>query len=342
MQMTLGQLAEHVKAELCGDPDIIIHGAATLKNAKQGEITFLANRKYHNQLKATKASAVILAKQTETPAAQLIADDPYYAFTQIIVLLHGHRKHKFTGISPKASIDETANIGKDCDISDFVTVSQNAKIGNRTTVYPGVFIGPGTKIGDDCIIYPNVTIYDNCQIGNNVIIQANAAIANDGFGFATHNGIHHKIPHIGSVVIEDDVEIGASCVIERGTLDNTIIGKGSKVWDLVAIGHGTKIGPYCLIVPQAGIAGSTTLGHHCVVGGQVGITGHINIGNQVMIAAQAGVINDIEDGKAVLGGPAVEASKAKRAYALIEYLPDIRKKVIKVEKRVTKLEQNER
>ena len=335
---TLAELAEHVGGKVSGDPEIIIKSASTLERASQGDISFLANRKYANQLKTTKASAVIVGKETETSSALLIADDPYYALMQIVVLLHGHRKHKKTGISSKSSIAKTAVLGNDCQIHDFATIDDNAKIGDRCILYPGAFVGTETEIGDDCIIYPNAVIYDRCKIGNRVIIQANATIGEDGFGFATHQGKHHKIPHIGSVIIEDDAEIGSGCGIERGTLDDTIIGQGSKIGDLVVIGHGTKVGPYCLLVAQVGIAGSTKLGHHCVIGGQAAIAGHINIGNQVMIAARAGVINNIEDKKVVLGAPAIDASQGKRAYSMIQYLPEMRKSIRKIEKQLANKE----
>ncbi|MHC4395407.1 MAG: UDP-3-O-(3-hydroxymyristoyl)glucosamine N-acyltransferase [Planctomycetota bacterium] len=338
---TLGELAEHVGGKVCGDAGIIIKSASTLKQAGPGDISFLSNHKYVNLLQTTKAGAVVVGKETEASAALLIADDPYYAFRQIVVLLYGHREHKKAGISSKASIAKTAVLGKDCHIDDFVTVSDNVKIGDRCVFYPGVFVGSETEIGDDCILYSNVVVYDNCRLGNKVIIQANATIGEDGYGFATHEGEHHKIPHIGTTIIEDDVEIGAGCGIERGTLDETIIGKGSKLGDLVAIGHGTKVGPYSLLVAQVGIAGSTTLGHHCVVGGQAGIVGHINIGNMVKIGAQSGVINDVPDGKVIFGAPAIDANKAKRAYSLIESLPQIRQSIRRLEKRLEELEKSD-
>ena len=337
---TLGQLAEYVGGKVDGDADIVIKSAATLDSAGPGDISFLTNRKYVNQLKTTKASAVIIKEETETTAALLIADDPYYALRQILVLLHGHRRHKKTGVSTKASIAKTAALGEDCNIYDFVTISDNVKIGDRCVLYPGVFVGTETEIGDDCILYPNAVIFDHCVIGNRAIIQANATVGEDGFGFATHKGQHHKIPHIGRVIIADDVEIGANCGIERGTLDDTIIGKGTKIGDQVAIGHGTKIGPHCLFVAQVGISGSTTLGHHCVVGGQAGIVGHINIGDGVMIAAQAGVANNVESGKALFGTPAIDANKAKRAYVMIAKLPEMRKAIRDIEKQLKNSKEN--
>lgn len=332
---TLGELAEYVGGRVYGDPNVRIKSASTLGRAQEGDISFLANAKYERQLRTTKASAVIVGEQTpEASVPLLVADDPYYAFMQIMVLLHGHRKHKKVGISPKASISDSAKIGADCNIHDFVVVADDARIGDGCILYPGAYVGQGVQIGNDCIIYPNVTIYDGCQLGNRVIINANTTIGEDGFGYASHNGIHHKIPQTGTVIIEDDVEIGTCCGIERGTLGDTVIGQGSKLGDLVTVGHGTKIGPHCLLVAQVGIAGSTTLGHHCVVGGQVGIVGHINIGNNVTIAAQAGVINNIPDGKVVLGAPAIEANQGKRAYSMIQYLPEIRQTVRNLQNQV--------
>jgi UDP-3-O-[3-hydroxymyristoyl] glucosamine N-acyltransferase len=338
MQKTLGELAEYVGGRVCGNPDVVIRSASTLGRAGEGEISFLANSKYEKNLLTTKASAVIVSRETASTAVPLlVAEDPYYAFMQIMVLLHGHRKHKKVGISPRASISDSAKIGVDCHIHDFVVVDDDAKVGNGCIIYPHVYIGRGVQVGNDSILYPNVTIYDECKIGNRVIINANSTIGDDGFGYASHNGVHHKIPQIGIVVIEDDVEVGACCAIERGTLGDTVIGQGSKLGDLITIGHGTKIGPYCLLVAQVGIAGSTTLGHHCVVGGQVGIVGHLNIGNNVTIAAQAGVINDVGDNQIVLGSPAIEANQGKRAYSMIQYLPEMRQSIRNLQNRIEQL-----
>jgi len=254
-----------------------------------------------------------------------------------MVLLHGHRKHKKVGVSPRASISDSAKIGADCHIHDFVTIADEAKIGDGCVIYPSAYVGRGVQIGNDSIIYPNVTIYDGCVMGNRVIINANSNIGEDGFGYASYKGIHHKIPQIGGVIIEDDVEIGACCGIERGTLGDTVIGQGSKLGDLVTIGHGAKIGPHCLLVAQVGVAGSTTLGHHCIVGGQAGIAGHTNIGNNVTIAAQAGVVNNIPDSQVVVGAPAVEAGQGKRAYSMIQYLPDMRQNIRNLQKQIKKI-----
>lgn len=334
MEKTLAQLAEHVGGQVKGNAGITITSVATLENATETDISFLTNPKYSKALQTTKAGAVIVGRAVEAPVSLLIAEDPYYAFSQVVVLLHGHRQHKNSGLSKKANIAQTAKIGKNCHIHDFVTISDNAVIGDSAIIYPGVFVGPDVSIGKNCILYPNAVVYDGCKLGDNVIINANATIGKDGYGYATHEGKHYKIPQIGIVVIGDDVEIGSNCCIQRGTIEDTVIGTGCKIGDLTNIGHGAKIGNHCLLVGQVGVAGSTTIGNHCVIGGQVGIVGHIKIGNCVSIGAQAGVINDIPDGKNVVGAPAFDAIKAKRAYGMIESLPEIGKAIRRIEKQL--------
>lgn len=338
MERTLDEIAKHVGGRVHGDPTVRIGAVATLERARAGEISFLVNRKYDRLLETTRASAVIVGKPVESASVNLlVADDPYYALMQVMVLLHGHRQHEPVGISPRASVAESAEIGPGCHIHDFATVADGAKLGAGTIIYPCAFVGTNVQIGDGCIIYPNVTIYEGSRIGDRVIINANSTIGVDGFGYATHAGRHYKIPQIGRVVIEDDVEIGSSCGIERGTLDDTVIGQGSKLGDMITIGHGTKVGPHCLLVAQIGIAGSTTLGHHCTVGGQVGIVGHIRIGNNVTIGAQAGVVNNIPDGETVMGAPAIDAGQARRAYTMLQFLPDMRQDIRNLQSRLRKI-----
>lgn len=323
---------------MCGDGNVVIRSAATLEQAQNGDITFLANRKYERLVQTTKAGAVIAAEELPDAAIPvLVADDPYYAFTQILVLLYGHRRHKQTGISPQAAIAETAIIGKGCHIHGFATIADRVKLGENCIIYPGAYVAEDVEIGAGCILYPNVVIYERCRIGSRVTIHANTTIGADGFGYATHEGTHHKIPQVGVVIVEDDVEIGSCCAIERGTVSDTVISQGSKLGDLVTIGHGTRIGAHCLLVAQVGIAGSTTLGHHCVVGGQVGIVGHITIGNNVTIGAQAGVINDVPDGETVMGAPAIDAGQARRAYTVLQYLPQMRQDIRALQSRLKKI-----
>ncbi|MBW2476482.1 MAG: UDP-3-O-(3-hydroxymyristoyl)glucosamine N-acyltransferase [Deltaproteobacteria bacterium] len=335
---TLGELAEHVGGKVVGDPNIVITAAATLEDAHGGEISFLANPKYRKHLKSTKASAVVVKQVSASNSALLVVDDPYYAFTQIVILMYGHRRHKPMGLNANASIASTANIGEKTDVHEFAVIADHVQVGRRCVIYPGVYIGEGSVIGDDCILYPNVVVYDGCQIGNRVIMHANATIGEDGFGFATHKGTHYKIPHIGQVVVEDDVEIGASAAIERGTFSNTVIGEGTKIGDSVVVGHGTVIGPHCLFVPQVGIAGSTTIGSHCVAAGQVGISGHIKIGNRVTMGAQSGVISNLADDSVVFGTPAFNFADAKRAFLALRTLPELQKKIAVLEAKLSKKE----
>lgn len=331
---TIQEIAKHVGGQVLGDASVVIESASTLDSAGDGQITFLSNPKYAPNVKTTNAAAILVAKEVETNAVQIITADPYYAFMQTVVLLHGHRQHPTCGISKQASIAESAKIGSNCNIHPFSTISDNAVIGDNCQVYPGVFVGPNVTVGSDCVLYPNAVIYDGCRVGDRVIVQSNASVGQDGFGFATHDGAHHKIPQIGVVILEDDVEIGAGAAVERGTLENTIIGKGCKIGDSVVIGHGAKIGPHCLLVPQVGIAGSAELGQYCVLGGQAAVVGHIKVGNRVKVGGQAAVIGDVPDGMTIVGSPAIDANKAKRAYALIETLPDMRKKLKHLEKKL--------
>lgn len=330
--ITLKEIAERVGGEIIGHSDTRIQRAAALASAVEGDISFFANRKYKKWLAGTKASAVVVGEPSKTPAAQLVVPDPYYTFTRIMVMLHGHRQHPEFGISTKASIAESARWGEGCRVGDFVTLSEGATLGERCVVYPNVFVGPNVKIGDDCVLYPNAVIHEGTRIGNRVIVQANATIGGDGFGFATHQGQHHKIPHLGKVILEDDVEIGSGCTVERGALDDTIIGQGAKLGDLVVIGHATRVGEGALVVAQAGIAGSTTLGAHCRVGGQAGIAGHLNIGDRVGIAGQSGVMRDVPKGLEVMGTPAFEMRRAQRALLLLKSLPDMRRRLRALEK----------
>jgi UDP-3-O-[3-hydroxymyristoyl] glucosamine N-acyltransferase len=336
-ERTLGEIAAYVGGRVCGDPNVRIRAAATLNHARPGDISFLANRKYEKQLESTKASAVIVGQEMPAGVALIVVEDPYFAFTRALVLLYGHRRHKEVGVSPRAAIAANAKVGQNCHIHDFATVSEDARIADGCILYPCVYVGPGARIGEGSILYPNVVVYDGCRIGSRVIINANSTIGVDGFGYATHEGVHYKIPQVGRVIVEDDVEIGSSCSIQRGTLDDTVIGQGSKLGDIVTIGHGTRIGPYCLLVAQVGIAGSTTIGHHCTIGGQVGVVGHITIGNNVTIGAQAGVINSIPDGETVLGAPAIDAGQGRRAYTMLPYLPQMRQDIRALQSQLDKI-----
>lgn len=295
-----------------------IASAAALEDAGAGQISFLANPKYQKQLETTRAAAVIVPKRVPDDAAAagvvlLHAGDPYYAFAKAVVALHGHRRHPISGIDPGARVDPTARIGA------------------GTIVYPGVFVGPGVVIGRDCVLYPNCVIYDGCMLGDRVIVHAGAAIGNDGFGYATHAGVHHKIPQVGNVVLEDDVEIGAQSAIARAALGSTVIARGTKIDSLVAVGHGARIGEHSLLVAQVGIAGSVTTGHHFVAGGQAGMVGHLKFGDRVTVGAQTGVVADLADDSVVAGTPHMPLRLVKRVVLLWGRLPALFDRVKRLE-----------
>jgi UDP-3-O-[3-hydroxymyristoyl] glucosamine N-acyltransferase len=346
---TVGELAEYLKDKglrvtLVGDSGTMIRRVSTLEEAGAGDITFLANRKYVKLIGETKATAIILPETVSGPEnlIQLKVDDSYYGMCLIIELIHGHRRHPFTGIDPGARIDPTARVGNNPAIGPGVMICRNATIGDDAVIYPGCFIGPDCCIGNQVILYPNVTIYDNTIIRNNVTIHAGSVIGEDGFGYATHAGEHFKIPQIGNVVIEDDVEIGANCAIDRAGLGATVIGKGTKFSNLIAIGHGTRVGPHCLLVAQVGVAGSTKLGHHVTLGGQVGVVGHITVGDNVTVGAKSGIINNVETGQTLLGQPALPIQETKRQVLMIAKLPEIREQLKLIQKRLDQLEKDSR
>jgi UDP-3-O-[3-hydroxymyristoyl] glucosamine N-acyltransferase len=320
VKLTLAELAEAIGAELHGDGSVLIDSAATLETARAGQISFLSNPRYAKHLESTAASAAVVAPQIKPRGSIVLLKhkNPYYAFMLVVVKLHGHRQHPFAGIHPRANVDLTATVGE------------------GTIIYPGVFVGPRTTIGRDCILYPNAVIYDDCILGDRVIVHANASIGQDGYGFATQKGpdgvaAHHKIPQIGNVILEDDVEIGANATVDRAALGSTIIGRGSKLGDLVTIGHNARVGPHALLVAQGGIAGSTTLGHHVTLAGQVGVAGHLKVGDGATVGAQAGIITDVDAGATLMGSPAMPASHARRVYSIFTQLPELLERVKKLE-----------
>ncbi|MGE4285398.1 MAG: UDP-3-O-(3-hydroxymyristoyl)glucosamine N-acyltransferase [Phycisphaerae bacterium] len=338
-EFTLKELAEKVGGSIVGDETTIITSAQPIQEAGKGAITFLSNKKYARHLADTAADAVILDKQAQTSAgAQLITDDPYYAFCVIVEYMFGHRQHREASISAKASISETAKIAAGCTVYENVFIDEDAEIGAGCVLYPGVFVGRSTKIGTGCILYPNAVVYDSCTLGDRVILQANCTVGQDGFGFASHDGLHHKIPHICSVILEDDVEIGANAAIERGSMRDTVIGRGSKIGDSVVIGHGAILGQGCLLVPQVGIAGTAELGMYCVLGGQSAVVGHIKMGNMVMVGGKSAVINDVPDGKRLLGQPAIDEMDAKKMYVSMGHLHEMRKQIRQLERKLKSLE----
>lgn len=347
MAITAGKLAEQLGAELRGDASRPLEGCNGIEQAGPRDLTFVANRKYAAALTTTKAGAVVLsaedAKAAPPHLTVLVAGDPYFAFREAVVALHGFRRQPPPGISPLAVVDPTAAIGQGCSIGPFAVIAAGARLGSRCVIYPHTYIGPGAVIGDDCILYASVTIYDGCVLGQRVILHAGCVVGQDGFGYATtrlpgEETRHHKIPQVGNAVIEDDVEMGAGCTIDRATVGSTRVGKGAKFSDQVAIGHGAAIGRHNLFVAQVGIAGSTTTGDYVVMGGQVGVAGHLSIGAGVQLAAQAGVMTDIPPGEKYGGQPAMPLNQAKRIVLAMTRVPDLIAEVKELRKRIEELE----
>ena len=342
--MTLVELADLLGAELRGDPEVVVDRCAGLESAESSDLSFLANIRYRSHLDTTRAAAVLTTPDVQCPSGlhQLTCDDPYYAFRNAVIALQGTKQHPppmdadERGISRQAAVHAGASIGEGTKVHPFAVVETGACVGRGCHLYPGVWIGPDATVGDDCILYPNCVVHDRCELGNRVTLHAGTVIGNDGFGYATHDGTHHKIPQHGIVVLEDDVEIGGNCAIERATMGETRIGAGTKFADLISIGHGTTLGPHCLLVSLVGVAGSVKVGHHVVLGGQTGVAGHIEIGDCVQAIAQTGIAANIEPGAVVGGAPAVPVDVAKRNLLAGMNLADLFRRVKKLERAAKK------
>jgi UDP-3-O-[3-hydroxymyristoyl] glucosamine N-acyltransferase len=318
--VSLGEIVDLVGGEFAGDRKRSITTVAPLSQANGDQLTFLSNRKYAAELAATKAGAILVPKKLEGADPRWIrVDDPYFAFAKIMTRWFSDRPMP-KGVSPKAVVAESAKLGDNVALGHFAIIGENVVVGNNVTIFQNVSIEAGSVIGDGCIIYPNVVIYDGTRIGHRCIIHSGVVIGSDGYGFATHGGKHHKIPQIGIVRIEDDVEIGAGTTIDRAALGETVIGEGTKIDNLVQIGHNVKVGKHCLLVSQVGIAGSTELGDYVAVAGQSGFSGHLKIGNRVQVAAKSAVLADVPDDTKVMGSPAVPFTEFARRQAVVKKL----------------------
>ena len=336
-EYTVDEIAAVVNGEVVGDGGAVIRGVNGIKEAGPDDVTFVANPKYKAVLKETRAGAVVVAPKTEATGLTLIkAANPYAAFARIVVMFAPPAEAP-EGISELAYIHEKARIGEGVAVGPFVTVWEDAVVGDRTTLGAGTYVGSASAVGADCLIYPNVTIRERVTIGDRCIIHSGTVLGSDGFGFATDAKVHHKIPQIGVVVIEDDVEIGANCTIDRATMGETRIGRGSKLDNLIHIAHNVKIGEGTLIAAQTGIAGSTVLGEYCVLGGQVGIVPHIEIGDGAVLAAQSGVTKSIRDGETVFGRPARPLKEVKKREGRVALLEKYFIRVKELEEEVAEL-----
>jgi len=338
MEKTLKELADLVGGEVAGNASILIKGVAPLESAAEGDITFITSPKYAHLLKTTAASAVIAPPEMKVEDKDLIVSrNPQLAHAKILTLFNS-RPYMAKGIDKRAYIGRRPKISNTVNIYPFAYIGDDVEIGERTVVHPGAFVGNGCIIGSDVAIYPNTTIMDRCLVGNRVIIHAGVVIGADGFGFARDGKRHYKIPQTGIVQIDDDVEIGANTTIDKAASEKTWIKRGTKIDNLVQVAHNVVIGEDSIIVAQAGIAGSSILGSNVVLGGQVAVVDHVKLGNNVMVGGQSGVTSDVNENQVVSGTPAIPHRDWLKASLVFSHLPDMRKMIKELEKKVEELE----
>jgi UDP-3-O-[3-hydroxymyristoyl] glucosamine N-acyltransferase len=336
MNFTAKAIAEFLQGELMGDPDVVVSNVSKIEEGTEGTLSFLANPKYEKYLYTTRASVVLvnrdLSIHVEIFPTLIKVADAYKAFASLLELYASSLPGK-SGTEQPCFIHPTAVIGSGCYIGAFAYIGESVTIGNNVKLYPQVYLGDGVKVHDNTTLYSGVKVYHGCIIGKNCIIHAGTVIGSDGFGFAQdENKDFKKIPQLGNVVIEDNVEIGSNVSIDRATMGSTCVGEGTKIDNLVQIAHNVEVGSNTVIISQAGIAGSTKVGKACVIAAQAGLVGHIKIGDNVIIGAQSGVTSDIEDNRICLGSPAIDAGTQKKALVLFKKLPEMYKKLYELEK----------
>jgi UDP-3-O-[3-hydroxymyristoyl] glucosamine N-acyltransferase len=338
MLMRLSDIAAYLEATVIGDGTVEIRDIKGLDEAGEGDLTFLANPKYRRKLTTTEASAILINQPVEgTSKNFLIVKDPYGALARLLSLFYPEERD-FHGVSPDAFVDPEAAVEDGATVYAGAYVGRGARIGKGAVLYPGVYVGPGAVVGGDSILYPSVTVYRRCLIGKRVILHAGVVVGSDGFGFANPGLENRKVPQVGIVQIDDDVEIQANTTIDRGTLGKTWIQRGAKIDNLVQIAHNVVIGENSIVVSQVGISGSTRLGKRVIIGGQAGLVGHINVGDNVMIAARSGINKDIPPSSIMSGAPAIPHRDWLRLNAHIQRLPEMHKTVTSLARRIEELE----
>ncbi|HEY5974054.1 MAG TPA: UDP-3-O-(3-hydroxymyristoyl)glucosamine N-acyltransferase [Geobacteraceae bacterium] len=339
MEKTVQELADYLGGQVRGDGTARIKGLGPLDDAGEGQVTFLANPRYAAKVATTRATAVILPPGAEGHGRTVIeVANPYLAFAKLLTLFYVQPLPSL-GVMAGAIVAPTAVLGEGVTLFPGAVVSDGVTIGDRTTLFPGVVLYPGVSVGADVVLHANVCVRERCRIGNRVIVQNGAVIGSDGFGYAPDGSSWYRIPQIGIVVVEDDVEIGANTTIDRAALEATLIRKGTKIDNLVQVAHNCVIGENCMIVSQVGISGSAKLGNHVTLGGQVGIAGHLSIGDNTMIGAQSGVPGNIPAGQVMSGSPVIPHRDWLKASAAFSHLPAMRKTLAALEKRVAELEE---
>ncbi len=335
MTVTVRQLAELVQGQVQGDPDVIIHAARPLGEAQAGDITFLESDKHLQQLRQCPAAALVVPGALQVPDRTVIrVADALGAFVTIFRHLHGRPERPVHGVDPRASIHPTATLGAGASVEAFASIGEGTVVGARCRIHPGCVVGRFCRLGDDVILYPNAVLYDGTVLGDRVIVHANAVLGADGFGFRVQGGKHTKVPQQGHVEIGNDVEVGACTTIDRGTFQATRVGEGTKIDNLVMIGHNCNIGRHNLFVSQVGIAGSSSTGDYVVLAGQVGVVDHVHIGDRTIIGAQSGVPHDVAADQQVLGAPARPIRDQRRILITMEKLPEMARDIRKIKQKL--------
>ena len=345
MEFTAKQIAELINGRIEGDENAVVSTFSKIEEGKPGAISFLSNPKYTHFLYETQSSVVLVNEDVklERPVnATLIRVDNAYECVAKLLQLYESMKPQKTGIDPLAFISPKAKIGKDCYIGPFAYIGDDVEIGDHSQIYPHATIFDKAIVGNHCIIYPNVSIYHDCHIGNNVIIHSGSVIGADGFGFAPNADGYDKMPQIGIVTIEDDVEIGANTCIDRSTMGSTYIRKGAKLDNLIQVAHNAEVGENTVMAAQVGVAGSTKIGKWCMFGGQVGMAGHISIADHTTVGAQAGITNTVrESGQTIIGSPAWDARGFMKSAAIFRRLSNMYQNIQKLQKEIEELKNNQ-
>ena len=340
MEFSAKQIAEFIQGTIVGDENATVHTFAKIEEGMPGAISFLSNPKYTHYIYDTQSSIVLVNKdftpEKEVKATLIKVDNAYESLAKLLNL-YEMSKQKKTGIDPLAYIAPTAKIGENTYIGPFACVGDNAVIGDNTSLHPHATVGSGAKVGSDCILYPHATVYHDCRIGNGCILHAGSVIGADGFGFAPSPEGYEKIPQIGIVILEDNVEIGANTCIDRATMGATVIHKGVKLDNLIQIAHNVEVGSNTVMASQVGIAGSTKVGEWCMFGGQVGLAGHIKVGNKVNLGAQSGVPGSIKDGQNLICTPPIELKNYFKSSVLFKKLPDMATELNNLKKELEEL-----
>ena len=340
MEFSAKQIASFIGGKVEGDENATVNSFAKIEEGKKGAISFLSNPKYLHYIYDTESSIVLVdnnLKLDKPVATTLIRVDNAYECVAKLLQLYESYKPKKKGVDPLASISQTAKIGNDVYIGAFACIGDGATIGDGTQIYPHAVIGDNVEIGNNCTLYPNTTIYQGCKLGNNVTIHAGSVIGADGFGFAPNADGYDKIPQIGIVTIEDNVEIGANTCIDRSTMGSTVIRKGVKLDNLIQVAHNVEIGENTVMSAQVGIAGSTKIGAWCMFGGQVGIAGHSNIGDKTFLGAQSGVPGNIKGNQTLIGTPPMEPKAYFKSQAIFRKLPELYKEINELKKEIEEL-----